>query len=227
MTIQEQFDKIIENAVGESTMMKRILPSVLMFLCCACYGVASLSGDPETADGYLLTGEYAGGVSLENLEKLIVNGGNADVIDAWDSSRIEVYSTSLPLSLEGKRGVYDIHLNDNSTLLFSGGATQSLKVYKNASALLTGGTINYITFYHYGTMTSKVTIDCQDGWEWLCTSGKIAGIRGLWDDGTAFQIAFSNPGSIFPDTYNFVHVIPEPATLCLFGIGGLLLRRRK
>ncbi len=205
-------------------MMKRILPCSIV-LCCVCSCLASLADDPETADGILSTGEYAT-VSLENSQKLIVMGGGSAVIDAWDNSRLEIHSTSLPLGLD-VGGVYDIHLNDNSTLLFCGGATQSLKVYKNASALLTGGTINYITIYHYGTMTSKVTIDCQDGWEWLYTSGKISGIRGLWDDGTAFQIAFSNPGSIFPDTYNFVHVIPEPATLCLFGIGGLLLRRRK
>jgi hypothetical protein len=207
-------------------MMKRILPSMLLIAIGVCPSLAGLANEDDAADGYLTMGEYDTSIKLEGSDKLIINGGGSAVIDAWDYSCIEIYSTSLPLKLyEG--GVYDIHLNDNSTLLFSGGATQSLKVYKNASALLTGGTINYITIYHYGTMTSKVTIDCQDGWEWLYTSGKISGIRGLWDDGTAFQIAFSNPGSIFPDTYNFVHVIPEPATLTLLSVGGLLLRKRK
>ncbi len=226
MTIQEKFDKITENAVGDYTMMKRILPSVLMFLCCVSLSVSSLSGDPETADGYLLSGEYAGGVSLENFEKLIVNGGNADVIDAWDNSRLEIYSTSLPLSLEGKRGVYDIHLNDNSTLLFSGGAMQSLKVKYDATALLTGGTINYITVYHRPVDSCFVTIKCQEGWEWLYTSGKITGIKGLWNDGTSFQITLSNVGGAWPLTAEYVHVIPEPATLVLLSFGMILLRRK-
>lgn len=207
--------------------MKKLLPCVLMLLGCVCTSMAKLSDADEAADGYLTVGEYDGGIpGLENNDKLVVNGGGSNLIDAWDNSRIEVYSTSLPLKLyEG--GVYDIHLNDNSTLMFSGGATQSLKVYKNASALLTGGIINYITIYHYGSMTSNVTIDCQDGWQWLYASGKISGITGLWDNGTAFQIAFSNPGSIFPDTANFVYVIPEPASMLLVGLGCLMFRCKK
>ena len=207
----------------ENPMMRRFLPCFFLLLCCVCSCLAGLADDPETADGYLTAGEYAT-VSLVNSEKLIVMGGGSALIDAWDNSRIEIHSTSLPLGLD-VGGVYDIPLNDSSTLLFSGGATESLKVFKNASALLTGGTINLLTIYHYGSMTSSVTIDCRAGWEWLYTAGKVSGITGVWHNGTDFEIEFVNPGSIFPDTWNFVHVIPEPATLLLLGFGGLLLRR--
>lgn len=206
-------------------MMKRILPCYLISWCCVCTGMASIVDRPQTADGYLTSGEYATAVKLENNEKLIVTGGGANQIDAWNYGRLEIYSTSLPLGLD-IGGVYDIGLHDTSTLLFSGGETQSIVVKKDATALLTGGTINYLTIYHYGSMKSEVTIDCQDGWEWLYTAGKISGIKGSWHDGKDFQIAFSNPGSIFPDTWNFVNVIPEPASMLLFGLGWLMVRRK-
>ncbi len=207
----------------ENPMMRRFLPCFFLLLCCVCSCLAGLADDPETADGYLTAGEYAT-VSLVNSEKLIVMGGGSALIDAWDNSRIEIHSTSLPLGLD-VGGVYDIALNDSSTLLFSGGATESLKVFKNASAVLTGGTINLITIYRRPQDSCLVTIDCRDGWEWLYTAGKITGITGLWKNGDPFEIELYNLGSPWPPTAQYVNVIPEPATLLLLGFGGLLLRR--
>ncbi len=205
--------------------MRRILPCVFVVLSCStCF--AGLADDPETIDGYLTKGEYASSVKLEDSDKLIVNGGGANFIDAWDNSRLEIYSTSLPLALD-VGGVYDIHLSDSSTLLFSGGATQSLKLYRDSTALLTGGTINYITIYHRPVDSCYVTLYCQEGWEWLYTSSKITGIKGLWNDGTPFQITLSNVGGSWPDTAKYVDVIPEPATMLLLSVGGLLVRRKR
>lgn len=199
-------------------VMKRML-ALLWLLTLS--SVVSLAGTT-----YINAGEYKSDISLWNTDRLIVNGGGSDVVHAWNSSSIEIYSTSLPLSLEGKRGVYDIFLYNNSTLLFNGGATQSLKVGDNATALLTGGTINYITIYRGPQDSSLVTIDCKDGWQWLYTAGKISGITGTWHDGTPFQIAFGNAPSPYPPTANFVNVIPEPSTMLLVALGGLMLRKR-
>jgi len=207
-------------------MMKRLLPRFVLLLCCFCPCLASLTANLETADGYLTTGEYVSSIRAENDDKLVIIGGNATGLIAYDFSRIEIASTSLPLSYDGKRGVYDIALNDSSTLLFSGGATESLKVFKNASAVLTGGTINLITIYRRPQDSCLVTIDCRDGWEWLYTENQITGISGLWKNGEPFDIELYNLGSPWPPTAQYVNVVPEPATLLLVGVGSLLLRRR-
>jgi len=199
--------------------MKKVLA---LFLLLTLSSALSLAGTT-----YINAGEYESDIQLWNTDKLIVNGGGSDQVIAWNSSSVEIYSTTLPLSLEGKRGVYDIFLNDSSTLLFSGGATQSLKLYKNSTALLKGGTINYITIYHRPQDSCFVTIDCQDGWEWLYTGSKITGIRGLWHNGSPFQINLSNVGAPWPDTAQYVHVFPEPATMILFGVGGICLLRKR
>jgi len=208
-------------------MMRKVLSCIFVMLGCVCPCIAGLSTADEAADGYLTVGEYdASGISLENSEKLIVIGGGAVTIDAWDNSRIEVFSTSLPLKLYAG-GVYDIHLHDNSTLLFTGGAMQSLKLKYDSTAILSGGTINYITIYHRPVDSCFVKIYCQEGWEWLYTSSKITGIKGMWNDGTPFQITLSNVGGAWPDTAVYVNVIPEPVTMLLLGLGGLKLRRKR
>lgn len=201
-------------------MMKRLLPLSGLLLC-TYLAFASIVDDPETIDGLLETGEYASSVSLEGSEKLIVEGGGANVIDTWDFSRLEVYSTSLPLELD-KGGVYDIHLTDNTSLLFTGGATESIILYKDSFAELKGGQINYITIYRRPQDSCYVTIYCQAGYQKTTT-----GISGLWADGTSFDIDFINVSSPFPPTANYVYVVPEPATLALLGFGSLLLRRKK
>lgn len=45
---------------------------------------------------------------------------------------------------------------------------------------------------------------------------------GFWDDGNSFYIDFENA-----DTFSHVILVPEPATMFLLALGGLMLRRKK
>lgn len=202
--------------------MKRLMPYFL-FTFCASVCIGSLVDVPQTADGFLTVGEYASlSVTLVNSEELFVKGGGAYSITTKDQSYLEVQYTSTPLS--NSSGIYDIFVQNNSKLLYMGGITQEITISGNAKADLKGGRIDGITLYRRPQDSCYVTIFCQEGYQ-----KNTSGISGLWADGTSFNIQFVNVGSPYPPTANYVFVetIPEPTTLALLGLGGLLLRRKR
>jgi hypothetical protein len=191
-----------------------------------CFG--GLDEYKETEDGKLtgewvngewINVEYVGHVTLED-EELWVQGGAAERISVKGDSYLWVQYTSTPLSDD--TGIYDIMLYDESDLLYEGGITNSITVRDDTTAILKGGTINHLTIFHLSSWSSKAIIYCQEGYEF-----DSHGISGRWLDGSEFNISFTNVGGIFPDTWNYVEVVPEPATLALLGLGALVLQRKK
>ncbi len=201
--------------------MKRV---VLYLLLVALYPCACFADLGDADDGYLTEGEYDYGVWLEGEDELIVMGGGGDRIDAWDYSYLEVRYTSTPLQWN-VGGILDIALDDYSELLYLDGLTEEISIYDNATALLKGGRIDYIRSFQIVGGSPHITIECQPGWSWLYTSSDITGVSGLWADSTSFNIEFfDRTSSGYDPVWENINIIeiPEPATLVLFGLGGLL-----
>ncbi len=206
--------------------MKNILWLLILF-------ISSICNASVIDDGCLSTGEYIPHGQVYNSDILLVNGGNAHQITMNNTSTLIVNSTSLPLSSTANNGIWSIIIWDNSSLHFSGGASNTIYLSDDATALIDGGLVNYIfssqivQLDEYGNYSTHITIDCQDDWEWIRDSGdNIVGISGSWWDDTSFNIDFINSDNYEP-TYMNIKVIPEPASLLLLSAGSLLLKRRR
>lgn len=198
-----------------------------MVLCLVVLGAPVLGGIVE--DGFITTGEYSLlSITWRSYDPpLIVDGGGANRISVGDYGRLIVKSTATPLQMYGPGGVYDILLFNNSQLLYLDGVTEFIRLTQNNTAVLKGGSINYIKTMRYAWLGEEnVLIYARDGWSWI-DNDPLKGIQGKWwDSGADFSIKFINDFDYGPVWQN-VKVIPEPATMALFGIGGLLMRRRK
>ena len=210
--------------------MKKILWLLVCFLSVYSVSDGAIIGRDDANDGYLTTGEYEySNVRVTSYSTLYVVGGGAYRITAEDHSQIDISSTSLPLSgdIDGG-GVWSILMDDYSTLHVSGGAINTIYTGRNSTVTLTGGQINKIINQQSVTVgDERIIIKCCEGYDWLYEDDLISGITGNWWDGTAFTISFQDDDDYAPVYQNVKIITPEPATLTLFALGSIFLKRRR
>ncbi len=185
-----------------------------------------------SVNAMVISDTYEYGVSLYNNDSLLVTGGGADSINAYDYATINIENT-LPLQID-VGGIVDITLNYNSKLTMEGGEVEIIDLFEYSTATLSGGSIHKIFSYQDAYSPNQVH---QPHIEIICREydDSVANlITGIWDvdnDGNGFYDTFSielkNQSGYDPviDNIKFT-IVPEPCSLVLLGLGGLLIRRK-
>jgi hypothetical protein len=173
------------------------------------------------------TNFYAMG--LEQNESMLVNGGGGDSLTLFYNSYARIESTP-PLGTyhgggEWEGGIWKISAGGSASRLeVLGGEIGELLMSSGAHAYLYGGRIVSLYSYQQVPAVSDKHIDlfCKS-YSFSAGSGMLTGI---WGDDSSFSIQLINVGGYTPaiDNINFT-IVPEPLTLGLFALGGLLVRR--
>ncbi len=183
------------------------------------------------AAAYAISDSYEYEVSLYGNDSIEVTGGGADHIEAFNYATINIIDTA-PLQAN-IGGIEAITLNDNTTLSVLGGYIDRLYLEEYSKATLSGGSINKIFSYQDAYSPNQVY---QPHIEIICREydDSVANlITGIWDvdndgDGSydTFSIELKNQTGYDPviDNIKFT-IVPEPCSLVLLGLGGLLIRR--
>jgi hypothetical protein len=104
--------------------------------------------------------------------------------------------------------------------IYGGEIPHVLHASDSATLNLYGGTITVIS--GLSAFESSTVNIYGYGFE-LTGSGSSRYLSGFWLDGTPFNDIWLRG----LETYDHVNLIPEPATVLLFALGGLMLRRTK
>ena len=190
--------------------MKRLIPNLLLF--CVCASVSFGTFDYEISDS------YKGSVTL-NSESLLVTGAGCISIFAKGTSYVG--------------GIYTLGLAGFSTMNYYGGETGNFYIYDDAVATFSGGRIDYMSSYQFawrweGTCPSVLVPNPHITFICDVDSVNLTGnlLTGNWLDDSSFSVTLVDQAG-YDSVYSNINFIPEPASLLLLGLGGLLIRRKK
>jgi hypothetical protein len=186
-----------------------------------------LSVSAFAAYDFEITEGRFGALTVEDHETLLMTGGGGDSLTAIGFSALDIRNTT-SFSKTPAGGIWTMDLWGYSQLDFSGGDIYDFSIYGSARTIFSGGQIHQIWSYQTAHIlfpeSRHIEIICKPGY--LYNSSTLE-LSGLWMDNTPFDIQLKNIDGYSQAINNIKFTTPEPATLLLLGLGGLISRKRK
>jgi hypothetical protein len=233
--------------------MRRVISAIGLVTLLACVCPRTMGADKTFySSGQILPGETWENVYVYNDSTVVdMLGGQVDWLSTRDVSTFNMsggqISMHVDIGNQGTINVYDGTINTGYLVMsgdsignFSGGniTADCLKTYEGSSVEFAGGILNFDMINIMGELNIyRGLLNIEDSWG---TDG-VVNIYGygfnyvptgdpFWGSGTLTgHLMDDNPFVINGlSQYEFEHfnLIPEPATLLLLGVGGLLIRKR-
>ena len=161
-----------------------------------------------------------GSLTLVDTDTLFMTGGEGEELTLFGWSTASIEDTN-PLIGPNNGGIWDLNTYSYSELTISGGEINDLGGHGESIINLSGGQI-------FGDLTVFNPTAWVHIYGYGFNNDPFAGspLTGFWVDSTPFSINLVDSTISTYDQIIF-HEIPEPATLILFGLGGLVLRRKR
>ena len=166
-------------------------------------------------------GDDFGVLALRDYDTFLMTGGTGHDLGLGDWSTATIEDTD-PLNIgQGDGGIWEIDVASYSELTINGGEFYEIVGGQYSTINLHGGDI-------FGSLMVNHTTAWVNIYGYGFNNDPFIGspLTGFWADATPFSINLVDSAISTYDQIVF-HEIPEPATLLLFGLGGLALRKRR
>ena len=189
--------------------MKKIIVILILFV---------MSSGAWAVDYEITWGDDNPGLDLRDYDTLLMTGGTAHYLNVggWSTGVIE---DTDPLNIgQGDGGIWEVSTSSYSELTINDGEFYELDLHGESIVNLHGGQI-------FGGLTVSNSTAWVNIYGYAFNNDPFLGspLTGFWADNTPFSINLVDDTISTYDQIVF-HIIPEPATILLFGMGGLILR---
>ena len=202
------------------------------------------SGGVQAAIYNIGPGDNFGNLVLVDYDSLLMTGGEGHNLSLGDWSSATIEDTA-PLIDQDTGGIWAVTTYSYGIFNFNGGEINSIEAYGDSTVNMAGGTLTSLRMdnesqaYLKGGLIENLASDqtLVGGLPWedalihiFCLDYLYDSpsnlLTGHWGDNSAFSINLIDIDAV--PTYDYIefHIIPEPATLIVFVLGGLLLRRQ-
>lgn len=171
-------------------------------------------------------------VEVRNTLPLQPHGG-IGTVDLWQTSSMKLINgevgtvymnntSSLDVSGGEIDDLFDSTMAPGGTINVTDGYIHTFRVSGSSTSVFAGGQLDSVSFLNLGKGLSVTFICDLNTLNLTYNNGNLVNATGEWLDGSTFDTDFSIGAY---DEY--VHFVPEPATMLLMAFGGLLIRGKK